>query len=260
MVLPNSKFVALVFATLLGMSARTLGSAASGTLPSPAPDRTAAGSGATRAGPSACPAEMQLAAGSYCPEVEHTCKAWMDPPPYQNLRCSVYAPTARCTKPRVDKRVCVDREEHIDAGETLPTVSVSFVDAKATCAKEGKRLCKEDEWQFACEGEDMRPYPYGFNRDSSACNIDQTKLGTIGNLRDLRAPAGAYERCLSPFGVHNMTGNVDEWVERDGTHPSVLHGGWWLPGRNRCRATTAEHGPDYTAKQVGFRCCKDAAP
>ena len=35
----------------------------------------------------------------------------------------------------------------------------------------GARLCKESEWQFACEGEAMLPYPYGLSRDASACNI-----------------------------------------------------------------------------------------
>jgi formylglycine-generating enzyme len=208
---------------------------------------------------SACPSEMVHVAGAYCPEVIQTCKAYLDPPPYQNLRCAAYEAVTKCIKPRITKSFCIDREEHIDSGETLARVDISFDDAKSACEHEGKALCKEDEWQFACEGEEMRPYPYGFTRDSTACNIDQTHLGSIGHLRDLRAPSSAYERCLSPFGVHNMTGNVDEWADREGgAHHSVLHGGWWLPGRNRCRATTAEHGPEYSAKQVGYRCCKPA--
>jgi formylglycine-generating enzyme required for sulfatase activity len=60
-----------------------------------------------------------------------------------------------------------------------------------------------------------------------------------------------------------MIGNVDEWVEREGVtapHRSSLRGGWWLPGRNRCRAATTHHDETYSAKQVGFRCCADAAP
>ena len=76
-------------------------------------------------------------------------------------------------------------------------------------------------------------------------------------MYDLRQPVESNPQCLSPFGVHNMTGNADEWVERAGPHASVLHGGWWLPGRNRCRASTAEHGEGYSALQVGFRCCSE---
>jgi formylglycine-generating enzyme required for sulfatase activity len=108
----------------------------------------------------------------------------------------------------------------------------------------------------------MSPYPYGWKRDASLCNFDRTDLGgPQEKLTDHRAPIGAFPNCLSPFGVHNMVGNVDEWVERENMsapNRSALRGGWWLPGRNRCRAATLAHTEDYSGKQVGFRCCKDA--
>ncbi len=109
----------------------------------------------------------------------------------------------------------------------------------------------------------MRPYPYGFVRDPTICNFDKTNLGKMGEgLNDLRAPIGDYPLCLSPFGVHDMVGNVDEWSRREDTQPPMrgsLRGGWWLPGRNRCRAATREHGESYSGPQVGFRCCDAAA-
>src|SRR5690606_1266022 len=85
--------------------------------------------------------------------------------------------------------------------------------------------------------------------------------GPMEKLTDHRAPISAFSQCLSPFGVHHMVGNVDEWVERENMpapYRSSLRGGWWLPGRNRCRAATLYHDESYAAKQVGFRCCKDA--
>jgi formylglycine-generating enzyme required for sulfatase activity len=213
---------------------------------------------ATRDDAAACAAGMVLVSGDYCPDVVQTCAQWLDPPPYQNLRCARFEPS-KCQTPRVGMRYCIDKHEHTEPGETLPTVSISFVDAKLACAREGKHLCREDEWQFACEGEEMRPYPYGFVRDASLCNFDQTNLGRNSKeLRDLRSSIQDHPNCLSPFGVHNMVGNVDEWVEAEGYQRSVLHGGWWLPGRNRCRATTREHGPEYQGKQVGYRCCSAA--
>jgi formylglycine-generating enzyme required for sulfatase activity len=108
----------------------------------------------------------------------------------------------------------------------------------------------------------MRPYPYGWKRDSSACNFDRQNLGRPNEgLTDYRVPTFAYPNCVSPFGVHDMTGNVDEWTERTGQaapNRSALHGGWWLPGRNNCRAATLQHVESYMGPQVGFRCCKDA--
>jgi hypothetical protein len=213
---------------------------------------------------SPCPEGMVLVDGDYCPDAEQTCLRWLDPPPYQNLRCGEYAKPAKCKVPRVRRRFCIDREEYTDAADAgttdaLPVVNKSWLEAKALCEARGARLCKESEWEFACEGPEMSPYPYGWRRDSTICNFDKTDLGGANDkLKDLRAPIDAYPECLSPFGVHDMVGNVDEWVERENMRPpnrSALRGGWWLPGRNRCRATTTAHGEEYTGKQVGFRCC-----
>ncbi len=112
-------------------------------------------------------------------------------------------------------------------------VNKSWTEAKSICESRGARLCKETEWEFACEGEDMNPYPYGFAREAGMCNVDRTDLGgTRDKLRDHRATLAAFPECTSAFGVHDLTGNVDEWVEREGMaapHRSSLRGGWWLP-------------------------------
>jgi sulfatase modifying factor 1 len=215
---------------------------------------------------SPCGEGMLLVSGDHCPDAEQVCVKWLDPPPYQNLRCGEYAKPAKCKVPRVTRRFCIDREEFAeppspDTGEVMPIVNKNWGEAKALCEARGARLCKEAEWEFACEGPDMSPYPYGWKRDSTICNFDKTDLGgPMEKLKDLRAPLDAFPECKSPFGVHNMVGNVDEWVEREGMaapNRSALRGGWWLPGRNRCRAATLAHGEDYSGKQVGFRCCKD---
>lgn len=214
-----------------------------------------------------CGAGMVLVDGDACPDAEQTCVKWLDPPPYQHLRCGEYAKPAKCKGSRQHRRFCIDHEEYAepsgtDPKDAMPVVNKSWGDAKALCEARGARLCKESEWEFACEGPEMSPYPYGFSRDSSLCNFDKTDLGgPEEKLKDLRAPLGAFPDCKSPFGVHDMVGNVDEWVERENMAPpnrSALRGGWWLPGRNRCRAATTAHPETYSAKQVGFRCCKDA--
>jgi len=208
-----------------------------------------------------CPAKMVQVEGDYCPDVEQTCLKWLDPPPYENLRCGEWAKPAKCKVPRVHKKFCIDRDEYTDGADEIPVVHKSWTEAKATCEARGARLCKESEWELACEGPEMSPYPYGWKRDSSICNIDRTDLGGPGEkLIDHRAKTSEFPGCVSPYGVHDMVGNVDEWAEREGQsapYRSALRGGWWLPGRNRCRAATREHAEDYSAKQVGFRCCKD---
>jgi sulfatase modifying factor 1 len=214
--------------------------------------------------PSACPQDMILVEGMYCPETKQTCKRWVDPPtnPYWNFRCAEYVEPAIClSKEREHKRFCIDREEYVAPGDTLPLNHQSYTSASKVCASRGGRLCLESEWQFACEGEEMRPYPYGFKRDATLCNIDRLHLGRPqGGLNDLRAPITEYPLCSSPFGVHNMSGNVEEWATLDhGRLPdrSTMKGAWWLPGKNNCRAATTGHGEIYEGPQMGIRCCKD---
>ncbi|HVJ93394.1 MAG TPA: SUMF1/EgtB/PvdO family nonheme iron enzyme, partial [Labilithrix sp.] len=181
---------------------------------------------------------MILIEGDACPDAEQVCMKWLDPPPYQNLRCGEYAKPAKCKGRRVHRRYCIDREEYSEARtsgdpkDAVPVVNKNWNEAQALCALRSARLCNETEWEFACEGPEMNPYPYGYKRDSTICNFDKTDLGgPMEKLKDLRAPQSAFPDCVSPFGVHNMVGNVDEWVEREGRsapNRSALRGGWWL--------------------------------
>jgi sulfatase modifying factor 1 len=216
--------------------------------------------------PSPCPDGMLLVEGMYCPQPKEVCKRWMDPlsSAYAFYRCAEYEQPSTCASPRREhERFCIDRDEYVRPGDGLPLANQSWTSAARVCAKDGKRLCLESEWQFACEGEEMRPYPYGFNRDAALCNIDQPHLGKPqAGLTDLRAPVSAYPECLSPFGVHDMSGNVEEWTTRDhakAPERSAMKGAWWLPGKNNCRAVTLGHGETYEGPQVGVRCCRDAA-
>jgi len=205
-----------------------------------------------------CPRGMVSVEGEYCPKVEHQCAAWLDPPG-RFRRCQRYEKPARCLVPRKALHFCIERDEHVNLDARLPVNRKSFLEAGRICADAGKRLCKESEWNFACEGEELRPYPYGWERDSSACNADHLLLAAGGRmLRDLRSGPGAFPRCSSPFGVLDMSGNLEELVARD-DRPSwpALKGAHWLPGRNHCRARQTIHGRGYAGIETGFRCCSD---
>jgi formylglycine-generating enzyme len=211
--------------------------------------------------PATCPdANMVLVEGDYCTEVRQTCAEWMESPSNPAARCARFEPSV-CIGERVHMRFCIDRNEYAKPGEDKAQADTSWDIAKATCESEGKRLCKETEWEFACEGEAMVPYPTGQSRESNKCNFDRVDLvDAQGKLRDYRKTVEETSQCVSPFGVQNMVGNVDEWVHRDRTNGewrSAMKGGWWMPARNRCRPATTAHDEHYKGFQAGFRCCAD---
>jgi len=213
---------------------------------------------------SACPSGMVLVAGMACPEVEHTCLRWLDPPgsKYARFRCAEYARPARCRGARRAEAFCIDVYER-RAEDGLPANGLSWNAARRLCEASGARLCTDREWTFACEGEEMRPYAYGWARDATVCNVEIGEgLGRVGKLVDHRARAEDFPRCLSPFGVHGMAGNVDEWSTHEGLPPGkreVMKGSWWIPGRHTCRGGQFGHGASYGGTESGARCCHDVS-
>ncbi len=209
---------------------------------------------------SACPDGMVEVEGWYCPKVQERCRRWLDPPgKYENFRCAEYAPT-KCLAPKKKLAFCIDRTEYTAPGDSLPANHQSLTDANRICKSEGKRVCRESEWNFACEGEAMLPYTYGVKRDSAACNADRKDIvDAEGKLRDLRSPAGSFARCESPFGVRDMAGNLEEMVAKDGPGPLQLRmkGAYWQPSHNNCRAAQTKHDAYYSGTETGFRCCAD---
>ncbi|MGH7295369.1 MAG: formylglycine-generating enzyme family protein, partial [Polyangiaceae bacterium] len=213
--------------------------------------------------------------GDYCPYVEEKCARWLDPA--TKLQCAEFEPETmgtRCGMKTQHQRFCMDRYEWPNKPGVLPTSMASWVEAKATCEGVGKRLCGDTEWTLACEGPTHQPYPYGtgYQRDSSACNIDkpyiwphpekvydpQMSAAEVARL-DQREPSGSRASCVSPYGVHDMTGNVDEWVvnvsQQGRPFKSGLKGGYWGPVRTRCRPMTTGHEETFRYYQIGFRCC-----
>lgn len=223
---------------------------------------------------SICPDDMRLVEGEYCPSVAHSCKRYIS---VSRDRCAEYRETSRCFGEVVPMRFCMDRFEYPNLEGVLPVLALTWLEAATLCKLAEKRLCTDSEWTLACEGPGRLPYPYGYVRNDRACNIDRKyiepdpfafadpkrRAEEIART-DQREPSGMREGCVSPFGVQDMTGNVDEWVRNESgfqdkaPYVSGLKGGYWGPVRNRCRPMTSDHNPWHEGYQIGFRCCADA--
>jgi hypothetical protein len=178
--------------------------------------------------------------------------------------------------PTQSMHFCIDRFEYPNRKNEYPIILVNWYEARDACKAENKRLCTEDEWTFACEGDEATPYPNGYVRDPDACINDRPWKQFHGEALSPRSgkaammeldrlwqgvASGTRAQCKSKFGVYDMTGNVDEWTRSSvpGERPSVLKGGYWGPVRTRCRPATKAHGEEHTFYQQGFRCCADTS-
>jgi len=220
-----------------------------------------------------CGENMVEVEGDYCPALEQKCIRWMDPETTVPRRCSEFAPTGKCQGKTIKKHFCIDKFEYPNKLGERPVVMKTWYEAADACKAQGKRLCGDSEWTLACEGQERLPYPYGYERNSEACNIDKphpdVNEKALANplTRDAEVArlwqgenSGSRESCVSPYGAMDMTGNVDEWVVNESGMPykSGLKGGYWGPVRDRCRPMTTAHFEQFSFYQIGFRCCSDA--
>ncbi len=210
---------------------------------------------------------MVAIVGSYCPRYELKCLRRRKP-----WQCAEFQKPGICKAPEIDMRYCIDRFEYPNKKGAMATVMNSWLGARKQCSDLGKRLCTDAEWTLACEGPERLAFPYGYVRDSEACAIDkaspkvnerrlfwkQSQAEEVHRL-DQREPSGQRQRCVSAWGVHDLTGNVDEWVVNESGRPyrSSLKGGNWGEYRNACRPTTRGHDEGFYYYQTGFRCCSD---
>ena len=124
-------------------------------------------------------------------------------------------------------RLCIDRYEYPNKKGAHPPVMVDWYTAAANPPRKDKRLCYKSEWTTACEGPTTRPFPLATSAparsptsttagSSRACRKSTRAIQRIRDPElkrlDESVPSGGKPRCVSGYGVYDMTGNFDEWT------------------------------------------------
>ncbi len=147
-----------------------------------------------------------------------------------------------------------------------PVVQVSWRDARAFCRHHGLRLPSEEEWEFAARGTDGRIFPWGDAAPGEGgtrranYGTDECCAADMSDGFHETAPVGSYPAGVSPFGLHDMAGNVWEWtasLDADSGKYVIRGGGW---GNNpHCLRASYRHRnpPDIGLDMVGIRCAGD---
>ncbi|MGI5468873.1 SUMF1/EgtB/PvdO family nonheme iron enzyme [Streptomyces sp. CA-132043] len=182
------------------------------------------------------------------------CRAFdIDRTPVTNTQYAAFVRAVNYPEPPGFTALLAEAPDH-------PVTSVSWRDALCYALWCGKRLPTPLEWEKAARGpDDDRMYPWGSAFERERCQGRPSgPAGRAGMVPTL--PVGSLPGGQSPWGVQEMSGNVNEWVAegtvpgyrgvRGGATGEVLEVYGLVSYQSQARTEHADPA-------IGFRCAAD---
>lgn len=139
-----------------------------------------------------------------------------------------------------------------------PAVNLTFDDADAFCRWAGLRLASTEELTYAATGGDGRAYAWGNDWPPPSGAGNWNVKGVSDGARAASRVGGFSP---SPLGVHDLTGNVQEWCvgRNDFGRFAAAYGGCWHDEDRAAARCNRRLGPSRGSKEawLGFRAAAD---
>ena len=179
-----------------------------------------------------------------------------------------------CTLPVQEGSATRERYFADERFDAYPMIHVTFDQAARYCAWAGGRLPTEAEWEAAARGPGREPRTYPWGEAEPDCTL--ANFGGPGGCAGDTDEVGRRPEGASPFGAHDMAGNVWEWTAdwydsmyyqesptddpagpAAGSHRSI-RGGCWESGVDSLRVSCRNAAlPSAAERNIGFRCVYD---
>jgi hypothetical protein len=162
----------------------------------------------------------------------------------------------------------------------VPAIRMSWFAAQDACDSAGKRMCSEEEWIAACQSaapvdddkdgafaDDLiegNSYPYGDFHTKRFCWEDHAPNRRLSpDEQEAWRPVytGEMPACVTPDGVYDLAGNVEEWVGSTPDEALLMGGAYDTPDdKARCYRRNDTFGAGYANMRTGMRCCSNTGP